>query len=402
MSTDEAGDRLKIALIAPPWLSIGPHCYFGIENMLHNLATSLTQLGHHVELFTVGTSTTAATKLRWYHEKNQYKHIHRPYYQTSSIIISHVLYALNAIRKQGDFDIIHDHNDFIGPAIMAYCNGEFPPILHTIHEPFTNAKLVRKGIPDNRLMYEQFKLIKHLYFNCVSQPQIGEAPKELKSRLLGFVHNGIDPAEYKFQTRKQDFFASVGSIKQDKGQAAAARFCREQGEKLQIAGIISGGIATPAELAAELADPRSPYRNNADFKYFVHEVRPQLKDGQVEYIGVVQGGRKLRLLAQAKALISPIEWEEPFGIIVIEALASGTPVVTYPRGAMPELIQHGVNGFLAKNEREFKQYMQRVGEIDPEACRRSVEQKFSATIMAENYLKLYRKIIKKQALASAK
>jgi glycosyltransferase involved in cell wall biosynthesis len=220
--------------------------------------------------------------------------------------------------------------------------------------------------------------------------------------LLGFVHIGIVPAVYKFQTRKQDFFASVGSIKQDKGQAAAARFCREQGEKLQIAGIISGGIATPAELAAELADPRSPYRNNADFKYFVHEVRPQLKDGQVEYIGVVQGGRKLRLLAQAKALISPIEWEEPFGIIVIEALASGTPVVTYPRGAMPELIQHGVNGFLAKNEREFKQYMQRVGEIDPEACRRSVEQKFSATIMAENYLKLYRKIIKKQALASAK
>lgn len=388
-----SGDKLKIALIAPPWLSIGPRCYFGIENMLHYLTTGLVRQGHHVELYTVGSSTTGATHRRWYHKENQYKHIHRPYYQTSSIIISHVLFALNDIRKQGDFDIIHDHNDFIGPAIMAYANGEFPPILHTIHEPFTNQKLVRQGIPDNRLMYEQFKLIKHLYFNCVSAPQVAEAPRELRGRLLGFVHNGIDPADYTFRTKKQDFFISIGSIKRDKGQAAAARMCRELDEKLQIAGIISGGITKPSELKAALADPGNAYRNNADFKYFVQEVLPMLKPQQIEYIGVVQGDKKLQLLSRAKALLSPIEWEEPFGIIVIEALASGTPVITYGRGSMPELIQHGVNGFIAKNEAEFKQYMRRLDEIDPQACRKSVEDRFSAEVMASSYVKLYRKIL---------
>lgn len=400
MGVKSAGSPLKIALIAPPWLSIGPRCYFGIENMLHYLTTGLVAAGHHVELFTVGTSTTQATKLHWYHEKPQYEHIHRPYYQTSSIIISHVLFALNKIREIGDFDIIHDHNDFIGPAVMAYCNGEFPPILHTIHEPFTNEKLVRKGIPDNRLMYEQFKLIKHLYFNCVSEPQVKEAPVELRSRLLGYVHNGINPDEYLFRKRKNDFYLSVGSIKRDKGQAAAARMCRELGAELQIAGIISGGITSPKELDAELHDPRSPYRNNSDFRYFVQEVKPELKKGQIEYIGVIQGNRKLQLLAKARALLMPIEWEEPFGIIVIEALASGTPVVTYPRGAMTQLIQHGVNGFLAKNETEFKEYMQRVDEIDPVACRESVEKHFSGDIMAANYERLYRRILKSQSAAT--
>jgi glycosyltransferase involved in cell wall biosynthesis len=388
-------EKLKIALIAPPWLSITPRGYFGIENMLHYLTVGLRALGHHVELFTVGTSTSKATKRHWYHIENQYKHIHRPYYHTSSIIISHVLYALNKIKKDGGFDIIHDHNDFIGPAILACANGDFPPILHTIHEPFTNKKLLTKGIPDNRMMYEQFKTIKHMYFNCVSKRQVSEAPDRLKSRLLGFVYNGIDPDDYKFSAKKKDFFLSIGSIKRDKGQATAAKLCNRMGEKLKIAGIISGGITKPSQLKAALANPNNEYRNNEDFRYFVNEVLPELKPKLIEYVGVAMGNKKLRLLSKAKALLSPIEWEEPFGIVSIEALASGTPVITYSKGAMPEIIQHGVNGFLAKNKREFKQYMKRVGEIDPEACKQSVDNIFSSIVMATNYLKLYEKVIKK-------
>ncbi|HSX27253.1 MAG TPA: glycosyltransferase, partial [Patescibacteria group bacterium] len=136
-----------------------------------------------------------------------------------------------------------------------------------------------------------------------------------------------------------------------------------------------------------------PYRNDLYFKYFKNEVAPNLIPNQIEYVGTITGKRKQRLFNKAKALLFPIDWEEPFGMAVIEALACGTPVVAYRRGAMPEIIEHGVNGFLADNYREFKRYARQVSDIDPEACRRTVEQKFSADKLAENYTNLYRKII---------
>jgi glycosyltransferase involved in cell wall biosynthesis len=393
MQKIDRSKRLKIAIIAPPWLKTGPRCYFGIENMVHHLAEALTQLGHHVELFGVGSSKTKVTRLHWYHKHGQYEHIHKPYYHTSAIIISHVLYALDFINKAGDFDIIHDHNDFLGPAILAYAGANLPPVLHTIHEPFTNDALVAKGIPDNRLMYTQFKPIDHMYFNNVSERQRATAPPELKSRLLSVIYNGVNVHDYQFSREKDDYFLSVGSIKADKGQAVAARLCKELRAKLKIAGVVAGGITTPDQMRMEQADAMSPYRGSADFKYFIHEIQPHLVRGRIEYVGVLEGDCKLELFSKAKAFLIPIQWEEPFGIVAIEALASGTPVVAYARGSMPEIIQHGVNGFLAKNEQEFKQYMQQVDQIDPEACRHSVEAKFSDVIMANKYEALYRQVI---------
>src|SRR5438270_306144 len=100
--------RLKVAIIAPPWLSLYPGCFYGIENVVHHLATNLKKQGHHVELFTVGGSSSKVSKLHWYHQDDQYQHIHRPYYEALSVSISHLLYSLNIIREAGDFDIIHD------------------------------------------------------------------------------------------------------------------------------------------------------------------------------------------------------------------------------------------------------------------------------------------------------
>ncbi|HVS79300.1 MAG TPA: glycosyltransferase, partial [Candidatus Saccharimonadales bacterium] len=161
-----AKERLKIAIIAPPWLSLYPGCYYGIEVVVHNLASALVKQGHHVELFTVGGTRTKVNKIHWYHKEDQYKYIYRPYYEVSSIIISHIQYSLNIIRRQGDFDIIHDHNSYLGPAIMANAT-DLPPVLHTLHEPFTDRRVLASGIPDNRLMFEQFRSIKNMYFNGV-------------------------------------------------------------------------------------------------------------------------------------------------------------------------------------------------------------------------------------------
>jgi hypothetical protein len=172
-------DKLKIAIIAPPWLSLYPGCYYGIEIVTQNLANSLEKQGHHVELFTVGGSKTNVSRIHWYHEEDQYKHIHRPYYETATIIIAHIQYALNIIRRRGDFDIIHDHNSYLGPAILANAT-DLPPVLHTLHEPFTDKRILDRGIPDNKLMFEQFRHIDNLYFNGVSKSQLSNAPLAIK------------------------------------------------------------------------------------------------------------------------------------------------------------------------------------------------------------------------------
>jgi glycosyltransferase involved in cell wall biosynthesis len=142
----------------------------------------------------------------------------------------------------------------------------------------------------------------------------------------------------------------------------------------------------------ELANPLSPYRGLADFRYYSDKIFPHV-NGQIEYVGEIAGKDKMPFINRAKALLFPIKWNEPFGMAVVEALACGTPVVAMNRGAMPEIITHGENGFLANNYQEFKEYMQRVGEIDPKACRASVRQKFSADRAAKGYIDRYKTVI---------
>ena len=143
----------------------------------------------------------------------------------------------------------------------------------------------------------------------------------------------------------------------------------------------------------ELGNPLSRYRSLEDFRYFSDKIFPYLDDGFVEYVGEVSGQPKLDFVSNARALLFPIQWEEPFGMAPIEALACGTPVVTMARGALPEIIQHGKNGFLAKTKGEFKQYVKRVGEINPTDCRASVERYFSAACMAKAYEDRYKHVI---------
>lgn len=386
--------KLKIAVIAPPWLSTYPGCYYGIENVIQNLASTLHKMGHEVVLFGVGGSTTEASRRFWYHEQDQYKHIHRPWYQAVPIISSHLLYSLNVIQSHGDFDIIHDHNSFVGPTAMAFAYGNIPPVLHTLHEPFTDPRLARRGLPDNHMLFAELKHAKGMYFNGISESQLSSAPKDLDSRILDIVPNGVDPDDYIFSETKDDYFLIMGRVADDKGQGTAAKLCKELRVPLKIAGTIGGDISTAKQLADELRQPTGrSLRNNPDFKYFADEVLPYLQKGKIEYVGAITGAKKAKTLSKAKAFLAPINYEEPFGMAVIDALASGTPVVAYRKGAFPEVIEHGVNGFLADTETEFKQYMKKVSEIDPVECRKSVIEKFSAEIMTKRYVALYERVI---------
>ncbi len=392
---------MRVALIAPPWLPIPPVGYGGIENVLAGLVPELMNLGVEVELFTIGESKIKATKKHWIYKTGQYDKIHNPPFDaTMPISLAHFMNALNIIEDDGDFDLIHDHVGYLGPAILNYACHNLPPAIHTLHgPPFTTPDRLKLGLPDNLPMWRQFRANQRFYFVAISKSMAKTAPRSMKKLMLKPVHNAIDPKLYPFVAHKEDYYMTLARVHPDKGQALAVKACLELGYKLKMAGGISDIMDAKVALL-EIGNPLSKYRSLLDFRYFSDQIFPFLLDNRIEHLGEVSGDNKLKLIGHAKALLFPIQWEEPFGMAAIEALACGTPVVSMARGALPEIIKHGVNGFLAKTYGEFKQYMQRVGDIDPAVCRLSVEKKFSSAVMAKNYLARYQEVLTKTKLLS--
>lgn len=387
---------MKIAMVAPPWLPIPPVGYGGIENVIAALVPALMEEGAEVELFTVGESTVKSHKNHWLYEKGQYDYIHAPMYDSLPIPMAHTFFAFNTIKAAGDFDVIHTHNGFVDLLGGAFVEG-LPPIVHTLHgPPFTTPDRLALNLADSTPMWEQIgkSFSKSLHVIGISKALVASAPKELKRMLLKPVHNGIDPSGFTYREQKDDYFITLARSHPEKGQGIAARLCHDLGYKLRLAGVVADMTRTK-QVMMELANPLSKYRGLADFRYFSDAIFPYL-NGAIEYVGDISGQAKMDFLSRAKALLFPIQWNEPFGMAPIEALACGTPVVSMARGALNEIIQHGVNGFLANDEQEFKYYMQRVDDIDPAACRKSVEDNFSARHMAREYIKRYKTVIRRR------
>ena len=388
--------KLRVAMIAPPWLSIPPNGYGGIEEVIYNLTNGLRKLGVDVELFTIKPSTIPGVKKHYYYQDEQYAHIHKPLYETTPVAVTQVMFALKAVAEDGKYDLIHDHNGFLGPLALYWANryGGLPPALHTHHgPPFSDKQRLEVGIPDNLPMWGQFGGGRGLYLVGISASLMKPAPEELKQIILPPVHHGLDVTKFPYLQKKADHFITLGRFSRDKGQHTAVQLCDELGYKLEMAGIVAG-ISNLKQLVLELANPLSNYRGNGDFQYYSDHILPTtIKNPKIRYIGNISGQRKLSFFAQAKAFLFPIDWEEPFGMVLIEALACGTPVVAMNRGSVPEIIEHGKNGFIANTVKEFQYYMQKVDEIDPAACRRTVEEKFSVDKMARNYLDRYNQIL---------
>lgn len=390
---------MKIAIIAPPWLDIPPKGYGGIEVMLDGLLTGLSKQNVDVELFgTSGTVAPKGIKVHSLYKTEQYKNVHRPMYESLPILGAHMQFSLNIIRQEGNFDIIHDHNGYYGLQLISWASfgGQIPPILHTLHgPPFSSKDTLKQGQPDNRLFWQQLDSLGRAFIVGISDALMSPAPKSLLPSILPTVYNSIDVPKFNFSDNKKDYFITLARFSREKGQHIAAKLCAKLNYKLCMAGPVAG-IKSNRKLLLELANPLSPYRQTDDFKYYSDFVLPfTVHHPNITSIGNVGGSRKQSFISKAKALLFPITWDEPFGMAVIEAMACGTPVVAMNRGAMPEIIQHGYNGFLANSESEFAEYMQRVDEIDPYNCRKSVEQKFSADIMAKAYIERYREVIRR-------
>lgn len=387
-------------MIAPPWLAMPIKGYGGIELVVEGLVDELKQRDDvEVVVFANGARKIKRVKTYSTYSKELFETIDFPYYDAPlQIMQTHLNFALKTIEEDGEFDIIHDHNPYIGPAFFSPVSRipGLPPVLHTFHgPPFSTPSTVEDGQEDNRPQLKYMNLGR-LYMTCISEAMAKKAPREILPHVLPAVHNAVEIGHFPYIQKKGNYYITLARFTKDKGQAIAVKFAAKYKKRLRMAGTVAG-MGTSRKVLLELSNPLSKYRKNEEFRYYSDQVLPSvLRHANITYAGNLSGKKKMKFMGEAKALLFPIQWDEPFGMAVIEALACGTPVVAMRRGAMPEIIEHGVNGWLADTEEEFFEYALRVDEIDPAACRKSVEEKFSAKIMADKYVERYREIIKRQ------
>jgi len=377
---------LTVFINAGPWLPVPPSGYGGVENMLVYLIKELQERHcHRVILGTVGDSRVPVKRQIYRFQEGRHRQIAAPYSDTVSIAHGHMERVLKTIRRMREIDIVHDFLEVVGPSMLAQLGTDGPPVLHTL----------QWNLVSHEEYYRHFDGNGRVFFNGISDPQMQAAGKNLRRYSLGVVHNGIDVDDFTYRATKDDYVITLARFTHDKGQDLAARVCAELDIPLRMAGTV-GGIDSPHLLQKELRDADSPFHHYRDVKYYLQSVRPyEVTNPRIAWVGSVGGEAKKEFVAGARALLMPIRWEEPFGMAVIEALASGTPVVAMRRGAMPVIIRDGHNGFLADSEQEFKDRLRQVGDIDPEACRESVRERFSAAEMARRYVELYEQVIRR-------
>jgi glycosyltransferase involved in cell wall biosynthesis len=338
---------MRIALIAPPWYAVPPSGYGGIEWVVALLADGLTDRGHDVTLFASPGSRTKARLVSPLGERLPPDSIGNPWYEAS--------HAMSAYEKSERFDILHDHTGPVGVSIGALIES---PIVHTLHGPFT---------PQALMLYS--RIARHLWFVAISESQRSMGPPDL--RWAGVVYNGIPIDNYPYREDKEDFLFFLGRADEEKAPHLAIGAARRAGRQLVMC------VTT---------------KNEREQRYWAEQVEPLLGD-DVQVHGECDQEQKADLLGRAAALLFPIQWAEPFGLVMIEAMACGTPVVAWRNGSVSEVVDDGVTGFVVGSMDEMVQAIGRVGGLDPRAARAHVEERFSAAAMVAGYERAYARIL---------
>lgn len=336
---------MRIAIIAPPWVSVPPNAYGGIETMLDTLARGLDSAGHQVTLFTTGDSTCPVEK-KWVFDAARGIAGASP-----SAELRHVIAAYEVA---GEFDVVHDHT-LTGPIYA----DRFPsiPVVTTNHGPF---------LSDLGPLYQAVSA--RVPVIAISQHQASTANGV---NIASVIHHGVDLDEWPVGAGDGGYALFLGRMNPNKGVDRAARAARAAG--------------VPLKIAAKMSEP-------AEYDYFDSAVRPLL-GGEIEFVGEVGRAEKQRLLGEALCLLNPIDWPEPFGMVMIEALASGTPVVATSVASAPEIVDDGVTGYLVANRLELVDTLQEVGSLDRQVCRKAADERFSAELMVERHVCVYGQVI---------
>jgi len=377
---------LNILMNAGPWLAVPPGGYGGIENVVATLVPELRARGHRVVLASVGDSSLPVDGLVAAFETGQFRLLAAPYNASCGIAPAHLQAVVHAVREAEDlgrpFDLIHDHMEVVGAAMLGTVDG--PPVLQTLHWDLHKH-------PD---FYGRFDGRGRVFFAGVSQSQIDRAPANLAGQTIGYVPLAAAQTDQRpaRPAEREDHLLVLGRITPLKGCEVAIRLSRERGHRLVLAGPV-GGLPDVAALGAALADPDSPVRDYPDVRYFLDEIAPHLDGDQIRWIGSVSGLAKDDLIRRSRAVLFPLQWEEPGGTAMVEALSLGTPVIGLARGVFPSLVEHGVTGWIAESEAELAGFLERLDELDPVACQRIARQRFSPGAMAVAYEALYLEVL---------
>ena len=347
---DPAFAPLRIAMLAPPWLPVPPTGYGGVESVVSLLAEGLVGRGHEVTLFAAPGSGSTAT-VRHVLSEGHPDEIERALYESDHV--AQVFAALDEAADGGEpFDVIHDHCGFTA---LAMADRISAPMVHTLHGPFT---------PQTSCFYQAHGHKARVV--AISEAQRSSAPSGLE--VAGVIPNPVDVAAWPFQHRKEEYLVWIGRMHESKGPHRAIAAARQAGSRLILAG------------------PVQPGQEN----FFSEAVAPHVDGDSVRYVGEVGGRVKSELIARAKALLMPIRWNEPFGMVMIEALACGTPVISFDEGAAPEVIRDGVTGFLVEDESAMARAVKCVSSLDPWTCRADVEARFGVRGVTAAYERLFR------------
>jgi glycosyltransferase involved in cell wall biosynthesis len=341
---------MKIAQVAPLYESVPPQCYGGTERVVSFLTEELVRQGHDVTLFAAGDSRTQAKLVAGSPRALRL--------DTNCVdTLAHHLILLERVFERADcFDLIHFHCDYLH---FPWSRRHPCPRVTTLHG--------RLNIPDLEPLYREF----------AGEPVVSISNAQRRplawANWQATVYHGLPEEIYHLQEKEGHYLAFLGRISPEKRVDRAIRIARRLGMPLKIAAKV----------------------DNADRDYYKIQIEPLLKDSQslVEFIGEIGDEAKNEFLGNAYALLFPIDWPEPFGLVMIEALACGTPVIAYRNGSVPEVMDDGITGFVVDNTEQAVRAVGRVASLNRAECRRVFEQRFSARRMAQDYLAVYRRLV---------
>ena len=346
---------MRIAQVSPLYERVPPVAYGGTERVVSWITEELVARGHEVTLFASGDSVTRGRLV------SVFPRPLREIEHTADPQAFHVAMLEQVVRQSGQFDIVHFHTDY---ASFPFARRLQCANVTTLHW--------RLDIPGLKTMYREFADMPVVSISNAQRLPLPDLAWQ------GTVYHGLPRELYSFCAQPLNYLAFVGRIAPSKGPAAAIEIAQRVGMRIEIAAKIDEG----------------------DRPYYEREIAPLFTRANVHYRGELGDREKNGFIGRARALLFPIEWPEPFGLVLVEALACGTPVIAFGRGSVPEIIEHGVTGFVVDDIDEAVEALKCIDDIDRTRCRAAFEQRFTASRMADDYLHIYAKLCQQTLYAS--
>ncbi|HLX27356.1 MAG TPA: glycosyltransferase family 4 protein [Casimicrobiaceae bacterium] len=343
---------MRIAQVAPLYESVPPKYYGGTERIVSYLTEALVALGHDVTLFASGDSETSATLVPVCPQALRLDP------NCIDQLAHHIILLEQVMQQSDEFDVIHFHIDYMHFPLSRRQSYRHVTTLHG-----------RLDIPDLAPLYRAFR---EMPVVSISDSQREPLPW---ANWQATVYHGLPVDLYRFRPESGDYLACLGRISPEKGVDRAIEIARQVGIPLRIAAKV----------------------DKADRDYFESVVEPMLHDPLVEFLGEIGDDRKGDFLGNARALLFPIDWPEPFGLVMIEAMACGTPVIAYSSGSVPEVMEEGRTGFIVREVDDAVEAVRRVPQLSRARCREIFEQRFTADRMARDYVEVYEQLIARSA-----